>query len=132
MVFYDIRPDFAPDTQVVVLPTPDTTEFTYRMYPKDTVISGTIVDTIGPAYGIIPAFSLWVDLQNGSAPVSDTVAGPGAFTIRVSTRFPLYRLQWMPYRSYRVPNVSLGLVAQPGDSIAPGTTGIKLTVIKLN
>jgi hypothetical protein len=136
MVFDGIRPDIATDTQVVIPATAMSVDFAYRMYPRDTVIRGTIIDTIGPGYGIFPKFPLWVELATGDSsymPVSDTVSGAGEFTIRVSSHFPEYRLRWGTYRC-DVPSYhgALWLAASDSTGIAPGMTGIRLTVIRLN
>jgi hypothetical protein len=142
--FSGIRPDIATDTQVIVRAIPDTVSFTYRMYPKDTVISGTIIDTIGPACGVAPTFPLWVELTTSDSgdtqgpwpvpvsPVSDTVSGAGEFSIRVSSQFSRYRLRWGNYRPKVLvpsnPGLALRLTISGNNSISPGTTGIRLTV----
>jgi hypothetical protein len=146
--FTGTRPDIANDTQVIAPVTPDSVGFVYLMYPKDTVISGTIVDTIGPVSGVSPTFPLWVELATSDSvctrapnqapvsPVSDTISGTGDFTIRVSSHFPWYRLCWGNYRPKipvsSNPGLALGLTVSYSGGIAPGTAGIRLTVIRLN
>jgi hypothetical protein len=100
------------------------------MYPFDTTISGTIIDTVttvDPRDKV--QFALFLHITGSTTAGNMIMAGNGSFSIPASSHFSSYRITTGRQRNYRGDNFILD--PQTVDNIVPGTGGIVFNVKRL-